>query len=162
SSPSSRLGAAYRRGTDRSTRTRRASSHLSNSFGAAEAPRMEASMDQSGKGSRFRRVLPFALAGVGAYAALALGSSTVITAPTPTLAPRRTPAAQTVRAADPLPVAGTVGQVGRDVLPGDAAAATGSLSDPTSALAGSTAASTNPGPVQPGGLPSGIPVVDSL
>jgi hypothetical protein len=150
------------------------------------APRMEASMDQSGKGSRFRRVLPFALAGVGVYAIVAYGSSMFNSAPTHLVAQRVTPADQMVSTADPLPagpvqvpgqspVTGAVSQVGtigRDVLPGDAAAVTRNLNNnatttviPSSsgAAAGTApAAGTGPTATQPGGLLSGIPVVGSL
>jgi hypothetical protein len=152
------------------------------------APRMEASMDQSGKGSRFRRVLPFALAGVGVYAVVAYGSSMFNSAPTHLVAQRVTPADQMIAAADPVPAAapvqlpgqspvtgavGQVGSVGRDVLPGDAAAVTRNLNNnatttviPSSSTQSSstpaTSTSTNPAATPPSGLLSGIPVVSSL
>jgi hypothetical protein len=148
---------------------------------------MEASMDQSGKGSRFRRVLPFALAGVGVYAIVAYGSSMFNSGPTRLVAQRVTPADQMIAAADPVPAAAPVqlpgqspvtgavsqvGSVGRDVLPGDAAAVTRNLNNnatttviPSSSTPSSStpATSTNPAAATPApGLLSGIPVVSSL
>lgn len=144
-------------------------------------------MDQSGKGSRFRRVLPFALAGVGVYAVVAYGSSMFNSAPTHLVAQRVAPADQMVAAGDPLPAAapvqvpgqspvttavGQAGQLGNDVLPGDAANVTRNLNNNTSTTvipssgSGSSAStpaagassSSNPS----NGLLSGIPVVSSL
>ncbi len=143
-------------------------------------------MVQSGKASRFRRVLPFALAGVGVYSAVAYGSSMFSSAPTHLVAQRANPTEQAIAAADPLPASapvqlpgqalvggavGQVGTVGRDVLPGDAAAVTRNLNNATttsvipssSTPAGSTpATSTNPAASQPSGLLSGLPLVGSL
>ncbi len=142
-------------------------------------------MDQSGKASRFRRVLPFALAGVGVYAAVAYGSSMFSSAPTHLVAQRANPTEQAIAAADPLPasapvqlpgqapVSGAVAQVGtlgRDVLPGDAAAVTRNLNNaattnviPSTTPASQTPATgTNPAVSQPSGLLSGLPVVGSL
>lgn len=134
-------------------------------------------MDQtSGKGSRLRRILPYGLAGVGAYAAIAYGGA-VFNAHAP-LAPV-TPADQMITAAAPLPapvqlptaqnpVTGTVGQVqsiGHDVLPADAAAATRTLSSATtSTVIPSTAAGTAAsGAAQaPAGPLSGVPLVGNL
>jgi hypothetical protein len=155
---------------------------------APGAPRMEASMDQSGKGSRFRRVLPFALAGVGVYAAVAYGSSMFNSAPTRLMAQSVTPAAQTI-AADPVapapaqvpgqsPVTAAVGQVGQagsDMLPTDAAAATRNLDNGTAATvipssasapgvstpaSGTSTSASSPGSAS--GLLGGLPVVGSL
>jgi hypothetical protein len=147
---------------------------------------MEASMDQSGKGSRFRRVLPFALAGVAVYAVVAYGSSMFNSGPTHLVAQRVTPADQMIAAADPVPAAAPVqvpgqspvtgavsqvGSVGRDVLPGDAAAVTRNLNNnatttviPSSSTPSSStpATSTSPAAAPSNGLLSGIPVVSSL
>lgn len=144
-------------------------------------------MDQSGKGSRFRRVLPFALAGVGVYAVVAYGSSMFNAAPTHLVAQRVAPADQMIAAADPLPAAapvqlagqspiasaiGQAGQAGSDVLPGDAAAVTRNLNNnatttaiPSSASSSGSsapAAGVNPAPAPPNGLLGGLPVVGSL
>jgi hypothetical protein len=149
---------------------------------------MEASMDQTcGKGSRLRRVLPFALAGVGVYAAVAYGSAMFGGAPAHLVAQKVIPADQMIVANDPLPAAapvqmpgqspvtGAVGQVqtvGRDVLP-DAAAVTRNLNNsttttviPSSATAaGSTpASSTAPasGPLSSVPIVNNLPVVSAL
>ena len=139
-------------------------------------------MEQScGKGSRLRRVLPFALAGVGVYAAVAYGTAMFNSAPTHLVAQRVIPADQTIAAADPLPanplpagpvqvpgqapISGTVGRVGtvgRDVLPADAAGVTRNLNNATTTAvvpSGSGAASTNPAAAGPLGS---VPVVNNL
>src|SRR5258708_21296842 len=90
----------------------------------ARVPRMEASMDQSQIGSRFRRVAPFALAGVGVYAVIAYGSS-MLTGPSDHLLVQRATTADQVAAASgaaagsapaqapgPAPAAGAGGQGG--------------------------------------------------
>ena len=132
----------------------------------------------SGKGSRLRRILPYGLAGVGAYAAITYGGA-VFNAPAP---PARTITTtdQMITAAAPLPVApvqlptaqnpvtGTVGQVqsiGHDVLPADAAAATRGLSGAATATmipssaAGMQAAGAAPAPAGP---LSAVPLVGNL
>jgi hypothetical protein len=145
---------------------------------------MEASMDQSGKGSRFRRVLPFALAGVGVYAAVAYGSSMFNSVPAHLVAQRVTPADQTIAAADPVPAAapvqvpgqspvttavGQVGQTGGDTLPTDAAAAARNLNDNTTGTVIPSSGGSSSGASTPAGgtstLPApvnGLPLVSSL
>jgi len=137
-------------------------------------------MDQtSGKGSRLRRILPYGLAGVGAYAAIAYGGA-VFNAPAPP-AHTITTADQMISAAAPLPAAapvqlptaqnpvtGTVGQVqsiGHDVLPADAAAATRGLSSAATAtmIPSSAAGMQATGAAQaPAGPLSAVPLVGNL
>jgi hypothetical protein len=141
---------------------------------------MEASMDQTcEKGSRSRRILPYALAGVGMYAAIAYGSALFTSAPTQLTARPIAPADQMISAAAPLPAApvqlpaqnpvtGTIGQVqsvGHDVLPVDPAAAARSLSSATTSTvipgsaSGAPVGSAGSGPASP---LSGVPVVNNL
>jgi hypothetical protein len=149
---------------------------------------MEASMDQSsGKGWRLRRVLPFALGGVGLYAAIAYGSA-VLDGPTHLVAQRVVPADQVVSPADPLPagapvqvpgqppVSGAIGQVPaavHDVLPADAGSVAGSLNNGTSTMpapagnvpfsSGGTALMGTPQQSSPiGNLAGSVPVVNAL
>ncbi len=131
-------------------------------------------MDQTcGKGSRLRRALPFALAGVGVYAVVAYGSAMFNGTPAHLVSERLTPANQVISSADPLPAsapvqlpsqaplghaAGQVQSAGRDVLPGDAASVTRSLNSATtgalpSGSASSATTGTNP-TAPPGGLNS--------
>jgi len=147
-------------------------------------------MDHSGKGSKFRRVLPFALAGVGVYAVVAYGSSMFNSTPTRLVAQRVAPAEQVVATSDQAaavpagpvqvpgqaPVSGAlgqVGQIGQDVLPADAAAVTRNLNNATTTTVipsgvGSAPASSAPAtatsstPSQPAGLLGGIPIVNNL
>lgn len=149
-------------------------------------------MDQSGLGSRFRRVLPFALAGVGIYAVVAYGTSMFSSAPTHLVAQRVAPADQMIASGDPLPAAapvqlpgqapvtsavgqlGQVGQVGGDMLPGDAAAVTRNLNNSAASAVVPSSASTSgastpavgaiagAAAAQPNGLLGGLPVVGSL
>jgi hypothetical protein len=109
---------------------------------------MEASMDLSGKGSRSRRILPIALAGVGVYAAVAYGRTMIDSAPANQAAQRVASTDPVVGASEPAataqvpgrsPVGGAlqqVGAAGRDVLPGDATAVMPNLNS-AAATAGS-------------------------
>ena len=123
-------------------------------------------MAQSGRGSRFRRVLPFAVVGVGVYAAVAYGSSMFNSAPTHLVAQRVTPADQTIAAATgPAPAAapvssavGQLGQVGSDSLPTDASAVAHNLnSDATSTVIPSTTSGSSSGASKPATGTSALP-----